>query len=189
PGDFGSDGPVVLVRRFPARSHGRPHARPARARGRAGSAGLRRPGRRPGPRPSDPGQPARDLRPAGGPPRPRGPRAPARGDAGMAVAPRRGGARAALRPRTVRGPRTRSRRAARPAQGDLDPMSTRDLLLAVDGGGTKTEAVVTDLEGRVLSRGLGAGSNHYTGGFGQLVESVTTAVQAALRPVLGAGVE
>jgi N-acetylglucosamine kinase-like BadF-type ATPase len=68
-------------------------------------------------------------------------------------------------------------------------MSARDLLLAVDGGGTKTEAVVTDLEGRVLARGFGAGSNQYTAGFGQLVESVTTAVQAALRPVLGAGVE
>jgi len=68
-------------------------------------------------------------------------------------------------------------------------MSARDLLLAVDGGGTKTEAVVADLEGQVLSRGLGAGSNHYAGGFGQLVESVTTAVQAALRPVLGAGLE
>lgn len=68
-------------------------------------------------------------------------------------------------------------------------MSARDLLLAVDGGGTKTEAVVADLEGQVLARGLGAGSNHYTAGFGQLVESVTTAVQTALRSVLGAGIE
>ncbi len=64
-------------------------------------------------------------------------------------------------------------------------MSARDLLLAVDGGGTKTLAVVADLEGQVLGRGLGPGSNPYTVGFVHFAEAVTEAVQTALRPVLG----
>jgi N-acetylglucosamine kinase-like BadF-type ATPase len=64
-------------------------------------------------------------------------------------------------------------------------MTTPDLLLAVDGGGTKTLAVVADLQGKVLARGLGPGSNPYTVGFGHFAEAVTGAVQTALRPVLG----
>jgi N-acetylglucosamine kinase-like BadF-type ATPase len=64
-------------------------------------------------------------------------------------------------------------------------MTERNLLLAVDGGGTKTLAVVADLEGHVLGRGLGPGSNPYAVGFLQFSEAVTGAVQAALRPVLG----
>jgi N-acetylglucosamine kinase-like BadF-type ATPase len=64
-------------------------------------------------------------------------------------------------------------------------MSARDLLLAVDGGGTKTLAVIADLQGKVLGRGLGPGSNPYAVGFLQFAEVVTGAVQSALRPVLG----
>jgi N-acetylglucosamine kinase-like BadF-type ATPase len=64
-------------------------------------------------------------------------------------------------------------------------MSAPDLLLAVDGGGTKTLAVVADLQGRVLARGLGPGSNPYTVGFVLFAEAVTGAVQSALSPVLG----
>ncbi len=65
-------------------------------------------------------------------------------------------------------------------------MTARDLLLAVDGGGTKTLAVVADLQGQVLARGLGPGSNPYTVGFIQFTEAVREAVSSALRPVLGA---
>jgi N-acetylglucosamine kinase-like BadF-type ATPase len=64
-------------------------------------------------------------------------------------------------------------------------MNARDLVLAVDGGGTKTLAVVADLQGKVLGRGLGPGSNPYTVGFPLFAEAVTDAVQSALRPVLG----
>jgi N-acetylglucosamine kinase-like BadF-type ATPase len=64
-------------------------------------------------------------------------------------------------------------------------MTNPDLLLAVDGGGTKTLAVVADLQGNVLARGLGPGSNPYTVGFGHFGEAVTGAVQTALGPVLG----
>ena len=64
-------------------------------------------------------------------------------------------------------------------------MNAPDLVLAVDGGGTKTLAVVADLKGNVLARGLGPGSNPYTVGFLQFAEAVTGAVQSALRPVLG----
>ena len=76
------------------------------------------------------------------------------------------------------GPGHGPRRAARPPQGHAHPMSARDLLLAVDGGGTKTLAVVADLQGKVLARGLGPGSNPYTVGFIQFTEAVKEAVRA-----------
>ena len=68
-------------------------------------------------------------------------------------------------------------------------MSARDLLLAVDGGGTKTLAAVADLKGQVLARGLGPGSNPYTVGFIQFTEAVKEAVASALRPVIGEGAD
>jgi N-acetylglucosamine kinase-like BadF-type ATPase len=64
---------------------------------------------------------------------------------------------------------------------------TRDLLIAVDGGGTKTQALVTDLEGNVLARGLGPGSNHHSVGLERFGQAVTTAVEGALINVLGPG--
>jgi N-acetylglucosamine kinase-like BadF-type ATPase len=65
-------------------------------------------------------------------------------------------------------------------------MSEKPLLLAVDGGGTKTQAIITDVEGRVLARGLGPGSNLHSVGFEQFSKSLTTAVDVALRNVPGA---
>jgi len=55
----------------------------------------------------------------------------------------------------------------------------------VDGGGTQTRALVADLEGNVLARGLGPGSNHHRVGFDRFSQAVTTAVEAALRDVQG----
>ncbi len=60
------------------------------------------------------------------------------------------------------------------------------LLLAVDGGGTKTEAIVADVDGRVLARGVGPASNLHSVGFEQFSRSLSTAVDKALRGVLGA---
>jgi len=64
---------------------------------------------------------------------------------------------------------------------------TRDLLLAVDGGGSKTQALVTDLEGKVLARGLGPGSNLHSVGLERFGQAVTIAVEGALINVLGPG--
>lgn len=64
-------------------------------------------------------------------------------------------------------------------------MSGAELLLAVDGGGTTTQALVTDRQGQVLGRGLGPGSNHHRVGFDQLRRAVAAAVEEALRPVAG----
>lgn len=64
-------------------------------------------------------------------------------------------------------------------------MSGPDLLLAVDGGGTKTQALVTDLQGKVLARGLGPGSNVHNVGFEESCRAVTTAIDGALLQVVG----
>jgi N-acetylglucosamine kinase-like BadF-type ATPase len=64
-------------------------------------------------------------------------------------------------------------------------MTENGLLLAVDGGGTKTQALVTDLQGRVLARGLGPGSNVHNVGFEQSCKAVTTAIDGALMQVVG----
>jgi N-acetylglucosamine kinase-like BadF-type ATPase len=62
---------------------------------------------------------------------------------------------------------------------------SHELLLGVDGGGTSTQAVVTDLQGQVLGRGTGPGSNHHRVGFDQLRRSISVAVEEALRPLIG----
>jgi N-acetylglucosamine kinase-like BadF-type ATPase len=59
------------------------------------------------------------------------------------------------------------------------------LLLAVDGGGTKTQALVTDLQGKVLARGLGPSSNVHNVGLEQSCRAVTTAIDGALLQVIG----
>jgi len=60
-----------------------------------------------------------------------------------------------------------------------------DLLLAVDGGGTKTQAVVADLEGKILARGLAPSSTVHNVGFEQSCLALTTAIEGALVNVLG----
>lgn len=64
-------------------------------------------------------------------------------------------------------------------------MSAADLLLVVDGGGTKTRAIVTDLAGTVLGRGLGPSSNLHNVGFVETCRALTTAIEGALLHVLG----
>jgi N-acetylglucosamine kinase-like BadF-type ATPase len=62
-------------------------------------------------------------------------------------------------------------------------MSSASLLLAVDGGGTKTQALVTDLEGKVLARGLGPSSNIHNVGLDESCRAVVTAIEGALMMV------
>src|SRR5687767_16038328 len=64
-------------------------------------------------------------------------------------------------------------------------MNGPDLLLAVDGGGTKTHALVTDLEGRVLARGLGPSSNLHNVGLDESCRAMVTAIERALSDVPG----
>ena len=63
-------------------------------------------------------------------------------------------------------------------------MTLPDLLIGVDGGGTKTQAVVADLQGAVLARGLGGPSNPKRVGFEKACEAIAAAVDGALGPVL-----
>jgi N-acetylglucosamine kinase-like BadF-type ATPase len=53
------------------------------------------------------------------------------------------------------------------------------LIVGVDGGATKTVAWVTDLEGRVLGRGLGGPGNPRSIGFSEAERHVDTAVASA----------
>ena len=64
-------------------------------------------------------------------------------------------------------------------------MSTPQLLLAVDGGGTSTQALVTDSDGNVLSRGLGPSSNLHNVGFANACQALSTAIDGALAQVRG----
>jgi N-acetylglucosamine kinase-like BadF-type ATPase len=66
-------------------------------------------------------------------------------------------------------------------------MTPPELLLVVDGGGTKTQAVVTDLGGTVLGRGLGPSSNLHNVGFEETCRALTMAIEGALLHVLGPG--
>jgi len=59
------------------------------------------------------------------------------------------------------------------------------LILAVDGGGTNTQALVTNLEGRVLARGLGPSSNLHNVGFDAACQALATAIDGALAQVRG----
>jgi N-acetylglucosamine kinase-like BadF-type ATPase len=63
--------------------------------------------------------------------------------------------------------------------------SQAELVLAVDGGGTKTQAVLVDGEGNVVGRGLGPGCNLHKVGFEECCKAVTTAVEGALEHVVG----
>jgi N-acetylglucosamine kinase-like BadF-type ATPase len=62
----------------------------------------------------------------------------------------------------------------------------KDVLLAVDGGGTKTQAIVADPEGNVLGRGLGPSSNTHRVGFEASCKAVETAIEGALQHLVPA---
>lgn len=64
-------------------------------------------------------------------------------------------------------------------------MTHAELLLAIDGDGTKTQALVTDPEGNVLARGLGPSSQLHDVGFEQFGKAVKTAIEGALINILG----
>ncbi|MGQ9778613.1 MAG: N-acetylglucosamine kinase [Bacillota bacterium] len=61
-----------------------------------------------------------------------------------------------------------------------------ELVLGVDGGSTKTEAAVADLDGRVRGFGRAGGSNWETIGVEEAVRSIRSAVKQALA-MAGAG--
>jgi N-acetylglucosamine kinase-like BadF-type ATPase len=65
-------------------------------------------------------------------------------------------------------------------------MST-EYLLVVDGGGTKTQAIITDMAGKVRGRGLGPSSNLHNVGFVETCRALTTAIEGALLHVLPPG--
>ena len=66
-------------------------------------------------------------------------------------------------------------------------MSVPDLLVAVDGGGTRTRSAVADLDGRILARGFGPSSNLQDLGLKAVGKALTTAIEGALMQVPGAG--
>jgi len=56
-----------------------------------------------------------------------------------------------------------------------------ELLLGVDGGGSKTLALVADPRGRVLGRGIGGSSNYQSVGFAAATGALEAAITDALR--------
>ena len=60
-----------------------------------------------------------------------------------------------------------------------------DLILGVEGGGTKTLALVADLSGNVLARGLAPSSSHRRVGFDKACQALATAIDGALSQVPG----
>jgi N-acetylglucosamine kinase-like BadF-type ATPase len=64
-------------------------------------------------------------------------------------------------------------------------MTSSQYLLAVDGGGTNTQALIATLEGTVLARGLGPSSNLHNVGFEKGFQAIATAIEGALAQVRG----
>jgi N-acetylglucosamine kinase-like BadF-type ATPase len=64
-------------------------------------------------------------------------------------------------------------------------MTPGELLLAVDGSGTRTQALVTDLQGKALARGFGPSSNVHSVGAEAFARALTTAIEGALMNALG----
>jgi N-acetylglucosamine kinase-like BadF-type ATPase len=64
-------------------------------------------------------------------------------------------------------------------------MAEPDLLLAVDGGGTRTRSAVADLEGRILARGFGGNSNIQIRSLAEVGEALTTAIEGAILQIPG----
>jgi N-acetylglucosamine kinase-like BadF-type ATPase len=59
-------------------------------------------------------------------------------------------------------------------------MSASELILAVDGSGARTQALLATREGSVLARGFGPSSNLHNVGLEALGKALTTAVEGAL---------
>jgi N-acetylglucosamine kinase len=58
---------------------------------------------------------------------------------------------------------------------------TSNLNIGVDGGGTKTRAVVVDDALRVLGRGEAGSSNHYSVGVERAAENAVSLLKAPLK--------
>lgn len=67
------------------------------------------------------------------------------------------------------------------------PVTT--LVLGMDVGGTSSRAVVTDLTGRVVGRGVGGGGNPISRGIGPAMASIRSAIEEALRGVDGVAID
>ena len=65
------------------------------------------------------------------------------------------------------------------------PSRKQQLLLGVDGGGSTTQAVVADLDGRILGRGLGPACNHHKVGLDFATKGLAIAIGGALDQVVG----
>ena len=61
-----------------------------------------------------------------------------------------------------------------------------DLILGVEGGGTRTLALIADLQGNILARGLAPSSSHRRVGFEKACQALATAIEGALSQVPGA---
>ena len=57
----------------------------------------------------------------------------------------------------------------------------KNIFLGVDGGGTKTEAVLIDLDGKVLAKGQGGGSNPAIFGIKKSLDNIATAINKTLK--------
>ena len=62
----------------------------------------------------------------------------------------------------------------------MTPASPPRFLLAVEGGGSKTTALLTDLEGKAVGRGFGPGSNPHAVGIESARKAIAMAVDGAL---------
>jgi N-acetylglucosamine kinase-like BadF-type ATPase len=60
------------------------------------------------------------------------------------------------------------------------PVAPPRFLLAVEGGGSKTTALLTDLDGKNVGRGFGPGSNPHAVGFESAGKAVAMAIDGAL---------
>ena len=54
-----------------------------------------------------------------------------------------------------------------------------DLILGIDGGGSKTLALLADVHGRVLGRGLGGNANYQSAGFAAASRALREAIAHA----------
>ena len=62
----------------------------------------------------------------------------------------------------------------------MTPASPPRFLLAVEGGGSKTTALLTDLDGKAVGRGFGPGSNPHAVGAESARKAIAMAVDGAL---------
>jgi N-acetylglucosamine kinase-like BadF-type ATPase len=56
---------------------------------------------------------------------------------------------------------------------------TADLLLGIDGGGSKTRALITDRDGTALGEGVSSTSNYHRAGIDGATNAIKTAIAAA----------